>query len=84
FDLIVLSEVVYYLAPTDVACLLRRIEGALVESGNVVCVHYRGETDYPLTGDEANDALYDAHFLRRLARYVEEDFRLDVLERRRA
>lgn len=82
FDLIVLSEVVYYLSAADIARLVQRIEDALDEDGNVVCVHYRGETSYPLTGDEANEALCRVPFLQQRGRYEERDFRLDVLERR--
>ena len=53
FDLIVLSEVVYYLDRADLAALVERIRACLVPGGDVVLVHWLGETHYPLTGDEA-------------------------------
>jgi cyclopropane fatty-acyl-phospholipid synthase-like methyltransferase len=81
FDLIVLSEVVYYLAADGVAALLARIEDSLEVGGHVVAVHWTGETDYPLSGDEAH-ALLDAHpTWRQLARYAEASFVLAVYER---
>ena len=53
FDLIVLSEVVYYLDRADLAALVERVRACLVPGGDVVLVHWLGETHYPLTGDEA-------------------------------
>lgn len=53
FDLILLSEVLYYLSPSDLAALARRVAGALVPGGDCVLVHWTGETDYPLGGDAA-------------------------------
>ncbi|KMO12161.1 class I SAM-dependent DNA methyltransferase [Methylobacterium platani] len=55
FDLILLSEVVYYLDAADVARLAARVRAGLAPGGDVVLVHWTGETDYPLTGDEAAD-----------------------------
>jgi SAM-dependent methyltransferase len=55
FDLILLSEVVYYLDAGDVARLAARVCGSLRPGGDVVLVHWTGETHYPLTGDEAAD-----------------------------
>ncbi|KAB1070219.1 class I SAM-dependent DNA methyltransferase [Methylobacterium planeticum] len=53
FDLILLSEVVYYLDAADVGRLVARVRGALEPGGDIVLVHWTGETDYPLSGDEA-------------------------------
>ncbi|MGD0719661.1 MAG: SAM-dependent methyltransferase [Roseiarcus sp.] len=85
FDLILASEVVYYLSADDVARLGDRIAGSLATRGDLVLVHWTGATDYPLTGDEAAERL--------IARLGDEvavvgqdrfpDFRLDVLTRRR-
>ena len=57
FDLILLSEVVYYLAPDDVAALAARVRDTLALGGDLVLVHWTGETDYPLSGDEAAELL---------------------------
>ena len=60
FDLLVLSEVVYYLDRADVARLARRAAGCLEPGADIVLVHWLGDTHYPLTGDEAADLFMDA------------------------
>ena len=60
FDLIVLSEVLYYLSRPDLALLAQRCQGALEQGGQMVLCHWLGETDYPLGGDEAADAFIAA------------------------
>jgi 2-polyprenyl-3-methyl-5-hydroxy-6-metoxy-1,4-benzoquinol methylase len=84
FDLILLSEVIYYLDAADVAKLAKRVEAALAARGTVVLVHWTGETDYPLTGDQAAEsfmqALQDRIEVVGFARRPE--YRLDVLMRR--
>jgi SAM-dependent methyltransferase len=84
FDLILLSEVVYYLSRAVVDLLAERVVGSLASGGDLVLVHWTGETDYPLTGDEASERLLEkthpalrATLQRRLER-----FRLDVARRR--
>jgi trans-aconitate methyltransferase len=78
-DLVVLSEVLYYLTEDDVAQVLARLNECLV--GHVVAVHYRGTTDYPLTGDRVHELL-DAHAWTHLSHYQETDFNLDIYEAR--
>lgn len=60
FDLILLSEVVYYLDRADVARLASRMEASLAPDGDCLLVHWTGETDYPLSGDEAAEAFIAA------------------------
>lgn len=83
FDLIVLSEVVYYLDADDVARLVERVRGSLVDGGDVVLVHWTGETHYPLTGDEAADRFIEgvANLMPVTHRERAEKYRLDVLHR---
>ena len=81
FDLVVLSEVVYYLTRDGVADLLTHLDAALEPDGHVVAVHWTGATDYPLTGREAH-ALLDAHpAWTRRAFYTEPEFVLATYER---
>lgn len=81
FDLIVLSEVVYYLQASDVERLASKVIGSLVRGGDAILVHWTGETDYPLTGDEAADlfiaSVAPSMRLDRTERYPK--FRMDVL-----
>ena len=70
FDLIVLSEVLYYLDKDDLDRLATRACLSLVPGGTVLMVHWLGETDYPLSGDVAVE-----HFTRRLERRPVHSFR---------
>lgn len=53
FDLAVLSEVAYYWDDGDLERAARWIDGHLLPGGDLLLVHWTGETDYPQTGDEA-------------------------------
>jgi len=83
FDLILLSEILYYFDPDDLARLAARTLQSLERGGTVVLVHWLPETSYPMTGDEATEqfvalcgpALERRHAIR------EELYRLDVLSR---
>jgi len=57
FDLVLLSEVAYYWDRDDLALAADRLGGAVVSGGHLLLVHWTGDTDYPLTGDEAVDGL---------------------------
>ena len=77
YDLVVLSEVGYYLDRSDLGRLLDLVERDLSPGGTVLACHWRHPVpDYPLTGDEVHAALGR---WPRLARIEEEDFLLDVL-----
>ncbi|HKM62941.1 MAG TPA: class I SAM-dependent methyltransferase [Acidisphaera sp.] len=86
FDLIVFSEVLYYLDEADLRAVVERVRTALLPGGAVVLVHWLGPTDYPLTGDAATElltsALEDVCDVTRSER--QPDYRLDVLVRRPA
>jgi cyclopropane fatty-acyl-phospholipid synthase-like methyltransferase len=81
FDLILLSEIVYYLNREDVARLATRVTRSLAPDGSVTLVHWTGSTDYPLSGDEAVELFMERMgsvcVVDRADRYAE--FRLDVL-----
>ena len=60
FDLIVLSEVLYYFDKNDLARVARSCSEAIVQDSEIVLCHWLGETDYPLTGIEASE-LFARH-----------------------
>lgn len=60
FDLIVFSEVLYYLSPTDLASIASHTLQALDPDGVVVLVNWLGNTDAPHTGDGAAEAFIRA------------------------
>ncbi|MDL9947360.1 class I SAM-dependent methyltransferase [Gordonia sp. ABSL11-1] len=81
FDLIVLSEVLYYLAPADLDTVIDRLPGSLTPSGEIIAVHWRHEVpEYPQTGDAVHDRLLTSD-LQHVGGYVDDDLRLDVLVR---
>jgi SAM-dependent methyltransferase len=84
FDLIVLSEVVYYWDDRDIAAVATKISDVLRPGGRILLVHWLGETDYPKSADEAVGALaaklavpVDVEMSDRTS-----DYRLDVWRRR--
>lgn len=80
FDLIVISEVAYFLDRADLARLAERVAGALRPEGDVVLVHWTGPTDYPLSGDEAAESFIAmAGFARLQHQQRAEQYRLDIL-----
>ncbi len=83
FDLIVLSEVVYYLHPSDVGRLADRARHSLRFDGSIVMVHWTGETDYPLSGDDAANLFIaqSVDFAAVVRQERTERYRLDVLTR---
>ncbi len=81
FDLVILSEVGYYLQPIGFELLLDRVKDTLESGGHLVTVHYLGETDYPLPGSAVGGRLRATSFLRPIARYEEAAFALEVFER---
>ena len=83
FELILLSEVVYYLSRDDVGRLAANVANSMAKGGSVILVHWTGPTNYPLSGDEAAalfvERLGPNYVVERADRYAE--FRLDVLSR---
>jgi SAM-dependent methyltransferase len=82
FDLIVLSEIGYYLDLPDLGRLVRLAVEALEPGGDLVAVHWRHPVaDYPLRGDAVHAAVAADHRLASTCRHVEADFLLEVFAR---
>jgi hypothetical protein len=81
WDLVVLSEIGYYFGPADLAALLDRAAATTVAGATLVAVHWRGETDYPQTGDAVHDAIGAHPAFGHRGGYCEALFRLDWYER---
>jgi hypothetical protein len=81
FDLVVLSEVGYFLTPLHLLETLRLVRARLAPGGEVVLVHWRHPTyaiplDGPAVHEQARSALGD---LPLRSRYEDADLLLDVL-----
>ncbi len=85
FDLVVLSEVMYYLTAADRRRVLERVDGSLPTGGHLLVVHWRhafeeAECDGDVVHDEVARFAAEVGWSR-LVEHVETDFRLEVLER---
>jgi SAM-dependent methyltransferase len=87
FDLVVLSEILYYFGDDDAVAVADLAVAAVEPGGCLVSAHWRHPVPgYPHGGDEAEQVLAVAArtALRRTVEHVEDDFRLTVHVRPRA
>lgn len=74
FDLIVLSEVAYYLSAPALRGVLDRECRRLRPGVTIIASHWRHRVeDYPLTGDEANAVIAETDDVNQLAAYLDDD-----------
>ena len=86
FDLILVSEVGYYLSPADLARTADQMLAALPSGGQLLLVHWTPVVpDYPQTGDEVHDFFLakaqPGGPLRHLTGQRHDKYRLDLLEK---
>jgi SAM-dependent methyltransferase len=82
FDLVILSELLYYFDDADLGQVLGLGIGSLRPGGQLLAVHWRHPApDHPRTGDEVHEALAAHAGLARLARYRDPDFTAEVYTR---
>jgi len=80
FDLIVVSEFLYYFSVEDLERIRARVEASLLPGGTLVACHWRHPVaEHPVDGDRAQASLNSLPSLRRLARHEELDFLLEVM-----
>jgi SAM-dependent methyltransferase len=82
FDLVVLSEVAYYLDPRDLTALVARLRTCVTGQGTLVAVHWLGETDYPLGGAETHRLLTADLGWPNVVHHLDDEFVLDIWEHR--
>jgi SAM-dependent methyltransferase len=79
FDLIVLSELLYYLSDADLARVLDNAVAALRPGGTLLAVHWRHPvSEYPRGGDDVHGVLARRPGLARLVSHREPDFLAEV------
>lgn len=82
FDLIVLSELLYYFADADLAQVISSGVGALRPNGHLLAVHWRHPAaHHPRTGDDVHLHLAADTRLARRAHYRDPDFTAEVYAR---
>jgi SAM-dependent methyltransferase len=81
FDLVMLSEVGYYLHASTLRELLDREVPRLTGPATVVAAHWRHAVDeYPMSGDQTNAVIAATPGLRRIAGYRDDDVVVDVFD----
>lgn len=82
FDLVVLSEVLYYLDTVEAYAFCSRLAHHLSADGQVIAVHWRRPAGpHVLDGEQADRLVRAIPGLAVLGRWVDEDFLLTVLGR---
>lgn len=79
FDLIVLSELCYYLDPADLSQLIEHALDSLTRDGQLLACHWRPPiAGCPQTGENVHGLLQERLGMPLLARHHEDDFLLDL------
>ena len=79
FDLVVISELGYFLKPDRLDELIGKVRGSLQPGGTVLACHWRPPIEgCALNGDEVQARIGDRLGLTSLTRVVDVDFLLDV------
>ncbi|MEN5315825.1 SAM-dependent methyltransferase [Pseudomonas koreensis] len=82
FDLIVFSEIGYYLDAQDLTEVIRRISQSLTADGQLLACHWRPSIDQcPLNARQVHDLIHEHLALPRVALHQEADFLLEVWSR---
>jgi cyclopropane fatty-acyl-phospholipid synthase-like methyltransferase len=83
FDLVVASEILYYLEPDKLGATLARLRDVLATHGRLVAVHWRPSGDErPFTAAEVHGLVRRQGWLSPVLSAPTDDYLLDVLERR--
>lgn len=81
-DLIVLSELLYYLSEPQRLQVMAHVMGSLAPEGDLVLVHWRWPFEVATcTGDAAHAEVAACPGLVKVVEHLEEDFRLEVFRR---
>jgi SAM-dependent methyltransferase len=79
YELIVLSEVLYFLTAADIAQTAAMVRASLAPQGRVLLVNYTAQIDEPCSGDDAAEIFLAAAGLPAVVQLRRELFRLDLL-----
>jgi 2-polyprenyl-3-methyl-5-hydroxy-6-metoxy-1,4-benzoquinol methylase len=82
FDLILCSEILYFLSPSDIVQVAHQILASLTPSGTVLLVNYTEPIDEPCGGDQAADIFIAAVSETLLPAYQQREakYRIDRLQ----
>lgn len=79
FDLVVLSEMAYYLDAAALTQFCGKLISSISPTGHFVACHWRPRiADGAITGDEAHDLMTPLLPWQKTVRHFEDDFRLEI------
>ena len=82
YDLVVASEILYYLPPAELGSTLAVLGELLTRGGRLVAVHWRPPgPERPFSAQQVHQQLRDRSWLAPVASAGTTDYELDVLER---
>ncbi len=81
FDLIICSEILYYMSPDDISSVASLACKSLLNRGNILLINYTGQITEPCSGDRAAEIfIREAGGCTMLRRQIrKETFRVDLL-----
>ena len=83
FDLIVVSEIAYYLSNEDLQLTKELIFDSLTEGGTLCLVHWRSQIKgCAFNGDEVNEYFLQEPSAFQIYQHINEQYRIDVIEKR--
>ncbi|MGC1481622.1 MAG: SAM-dependent methyltransferase [Chthoniobacterales bacterium] len=78
FDLIVMSEIGYFLSEADLECVVMKLRDSLTAEGVLIACHWRGPIEgYEIDGDETHATLRHNLPWRVILEHVEDDFLME-------
>ena len=80
-DLVIWSEVAYYLTDDGLAVAEAGLADHLEPGGDLIAVHYTGATNYPRSGADVGAWIDGLPFLTRRTSMIDPEFELGVWER---
>ena len=78
FDLILLSEVLYFLSASEIEATARLCYRSLREGGDCLLVNWTGKNDLPVDGDQASRLFFDSCPWNRSLEWSEQRYRIDL------
>lgn len=87
FDLIIISEILYYLSPNDIDTVIAWTQQNLAIGGTLLCCHWRYDIDgFAMTGETVHQRLHiafekDQIEFNHQSKMVDSDFLLDIWQR---
>jgi cyclopropane fatty-acyl-phospholipid synthase-like methyltransferase len=82
YDLVVVSEVAYYLSKEDLVLTKELIKDSLMEGGTLCLVHWRPQIEgCVFDGDEVNEYFLNDASFNQTYQFINDQYRIDVIKK---